>query len=257
MSIFFDSSAYLNSLLNSGRAVASPLTAQEAARLKELTYKDSRKLLYSSIISISDAVSGIQKQRFSWSTVQLYYSTFYSVRSILCDNDVIYFHHSGKPYCLNLKAGETIRKPDRSVGGSTHKWSFFEFERQFPQSPLIAQVIDNQDPFQWMMHKREEANYKRARFIEPNCPDEFTRVASGEIRRFLDAYCQDDTYAFDKDHAILSFPIYCLSYAIRNMSSNSSYTLEDIDLTHTDGYFLDKKGPIGCLIKLKNSIVSG
>lgn len=254
MSELFDCSSRIIEIIQNSGGLDHVLTGEEVEELRRLASIDSQKLLYSAALSIGDAVYGIQKRRFSWSIVQLYYSAFYSVRALLCDNDVIFLHIDGKPYELHIQPGSSLAHPPNPTRGSTHKWSFYKLSKHFSASPLISQTIDGLDPFKWLMERRESVNYRRARFVEPNCPPELERIASGSIRNFLETYENDDTYSFDRDHAMVAFPIYCLRYVVTNLRGVDKYLISDQEFRKMDSYFVDKDGKLPSLIRLKAKI---
>lgn len=134
-------------------------------------HNDAVSYIYSATITIADALRGISQNFFTWATVKLYYATFYSCQALLALDDICVFYVNNKPFSIEVKAGSSpqIKK------GQTHKIVLNEFRRQGVVPRLISQNIEYVDPLDWLMTKREEANYKVAKFQEPNNPKHFQK----------------------------------------------------------------------------------
>lgn len=223
------------------------LNAHQATNLQLQLYEDARDYLYSAAVSVGDAVQAIQLELYSWATVKLYYSLFYALRSILATSQrAIIYHTNGSkstPYLLECNPGKSPVK----LSGNTHKVVIQQFSNAFPSSFLLSQEIELKKPFTWIMEKREEANYKNARFYEPLRPPFFKGVVSSSMRQTISTYVDDTTgtYAFDPDHAILALPIKVLSFAEKSLVSVSPLLkFSDDDLAFLCGLFRDRHGII-------------
>lgn len=219
----------------------NPITA---AMLALELAEDAKSYYYSAIVSIGDAVQGIQREMFSWSTVKLYYSVFYSLRAILAVHKCAILYHvvgqKGTPYRLLAAAGQAPTK----ISGNTHKVVLQQYTLQFPGAPMVTQLIGLDKPFDWMMDRREETNYKNAKFHEPAAPVFFKNIASGNIRQILLAYIHDNgAYAFDPDHAILALPIAAIQAAKTAFTAKiPSVALTEDEGKYLAGLFRDKHG---------------
>jgi hypothetical protein len=254
MSELFESAGYALSLVATN--VDTPLTDVTSNRLNLLSRNDANKLLHNAIVTYADAIAGIEHQRYSWAVVKLYYCTFYAVRGILYENGIILIYLNGKPLQIVCSPGERATPPPKSVAGSTHKWAYHTFQTRFPSNPLLSQQIDNLVPFQWMMKQREEVNYKRAMCYEPGCPKIFNKTIGEDVRKQIVQYLDDDTLAFDPDHAILAFPLYVLGYAGKNRRSLNSRVISSGVSKALDKFLADRKGQIQALVALKDSFSS-
>ncbi|WP_368900371.1 hypothetical protein [Mixta calida] len=199
---------------------------QMASDLSSALHHDALNYLYSALISYGEALNGIAKGFYSWSTVKLYYSSFYALRSILALDNVCIFYMDSKPYTLFARTGENPAK----AAGTTHKVVMAVFSKNYPSSPFVTQEIDFVPCFDWIMGEREAANYKNGKFIEPSAPNIYIKCKES-LQVNLNHYLKDNNYlyCFDKDHAMLSLPIEILKVAKNNLLSKSSYRFSASD----------------------------
>lgn len=142
---------------------------------------------------------------------------------------------------LFAQAGSSPTKLD----GTTHKVVLSRFSNINPHHFILSQDIDLINPFDWLMARREEANYKNARFWEPLAPAHFCKIESGGLRPHVKEYCGSDytLYLFDKDHAMLAYPLHVIRVVVTLLKSNG-ISLSDEDIKQLKSYLCDKSGPI-------------
>jgi hypothetical protein len=181
------------------------LTVGEAGILRNCLQDDGTKSLYSAAVSLADALRGIHEGFYTWATVKLYYSVFYTAICQLALHDTVLFYIGNTPCAIHANAGEMLTKQS----GTTHAVVLDLFARLFPNSPFLSQTIDFQPPLKWLRERREDANYKNPRFVEPDSPAYFRGVTKDGVRKATLAYLSTNgmTYLFDTDHAMLAFPL--------------------------------------------------
>lgn len=208
--------AFVGSLGTGGAFLDRGLTSAEATQANLLLQVDATNYLYSACVSIGDSIQAIDRALYTWATVKLYYSNFYLLRCLLALSGFALVYEGSKPRTITCKAGEGPVSLNGVKG--THKAVVSYFTKSFPHSALLSQSIGGDKPFDWLMQRREEANYGSARFGDPQCPSHFSIIARNGIRRTLTSYIDDTTYlyAFDPDHAMLALPIEALKLAITN-----------------------------------------
>ena len=101
--------AYVGTLFQ-GTPVASVITSHvlkqsEATTLQRHLQNDAVSYIYSSAISIGDAIGGIQRELLTWATVKLYYATFYACRAMLALDGVCIFYIGTKLLFLRQSLG--------------------------------------------------------------------------------------------------------------------------------------------------------
>ena len=208
--------------------------------IKDCLMDDASNYVYSAAISIADAINGIRRGLVSWATVKLYYSVYYACRGILALNSVGIIYVGGTPFTLDANPGNKIIKRN----GQTHKIVLNEFSVRNIEYSLLSQEIDLQPPLDWLMGKREIANYKNSRFWEPGVPDYFKKIFDIGIRKSINGYFTDfDLYAFDPEHAILAYPIKSLKIAYELLDARGKKWEID-DKKYIMNLFKDNNGPL-------------
>lgn len=240
-----------NNLLTTASSISTiesySISSAQAFALKNHLKNDALSYIYSSIVSIGDATLGIKKELLTWATVKLYYATFYALRSLLAINEIciFYFKSSKKntPFVLSAQPGQI---PKKGSSGQTHKLVLSEFKKRNFEPRLLSQLIGVQEPLEWLVEKREEANYKIAKFAEPNIPKHFEKIIDSGLRRAIREYLLDssDLYMFDPDHAILAYPLRVIQIAYRQLMASNGFSLRDSEVSYLCQLFTDQSGPI-------------
>ncbi|WP_157755180.1 hypothetical protein [Variovorax boronicumulans] len=218
------------------------LNVRDAGAMTVALQQDSKDAIFSGALSIAEAVQGLDRGLYTWSTVKLYYSVFYLTRAILglSGTALIYVRHS--PYSWKSSSGH----PPVKRSGTTHKAAFATFTSNHPNHVLISQTVGTDAPFDWLMSLREQANYKLPKFLEPLAPQHFKSVEKHGARQMLRAYLNDGAhlYDFDPDHAMLAFPVATLKEAVAVLCSTTGSTLPQADLTLLAQQCADRLGPV-------------
>lgn len=228
--------------LASGAISSRALTATEAATLAASLHEDARDAIYSGVLSIAEAIQGLDRQLFSWTTVKLYYSVFYIARAALGLHGVGIIYPDRTPYAWIAAAGQTPTK--RS--GTTHKAVLEAFRLYRSGSVLVSQQIGTEDPFAWLMAKRESVNYKVPKFCEPAAPPHFKFIERHGVRRLVGEYVADEShlFTFDPDHAMLAFPIAGLKLLLNDLKASGAARLLPEDATFLASQVFDRNGPL-------------
>jgi hypothetical protein len=177
---------------------------------------DASNYYYSACMSVVDGLRAVDAGFYTWSAVKMYYSVYYALRAVLAWDNVAIFRVAGTrrtPFHVNATPGKS---PVFSPGRGSHQSLLNSFRALRPNDLLLSQPIDQAaDGLGWLLEKREEANYVIPRFCEPTTPEHFEQIRETGIRRAISAYLDPANIglAFDKDHAIVSFPLLVLRTA--------------------------------------------
>lgn len=203
--------------------------------------QDAKDAIFSGALTIAEAVQALDRRQFTWSTVKLYYSVFYLMRSTLALNGTCIVYSNKTPYTWTCSAGEMPKK--RS--GTTHKAALDGFKTHLPNHVLISQTIGLDHPLDWLMARREAANYKLLRFTEPDAPEHFKIVERFGTRRSVRDYIADQghVFTFDPDHAMLSFPIAAMKEVLTTLSRVTGSGLASADSSFIARQCYDRTGP--------------
>ena len=247
------SSSYINdNLIPSvpGGIDALVLNETQSENLNKILIRESNYYFYTSSVTLADALRGIGADYYSWSIVKLYYSVFYSIRGSICIDNMCFFYHNKKPYILEASPGSfASRVPIPKKERTTHGVAIALFKYIYNNTPLIGQQIDNEEVVDWIKKHREEINYKNLKFSEPEIPAPLGIVSNHTCRDLLEAYINDTKYdyEYDRDHAIIAYPVR-LWYSLRKkMDYSGGYLLNDDEIKYLQKIFRDKVGPISCI----------
>ncbi|WP_186048275.1 hypothetical protein [Burkholderia gladioli] len=240
---------HLKTVALGGKLSTVVLNAVQAAALRQALSRDAADYVYSGIVSIGDAVQGIERNLFTWATVKLYYAVFYMTRAVLAAHGTAIFYDGTKPYSWESTAGVMAVKRD----GPTHKAVLTSFGAVLPSNPLLSQPIGVEGALDWLMKRREEVNYTSPRFSEPNAPAHLDLIARTGVRKSVSAYLKDNSflYAFDPQHAILAFPIEALKLVLKSKTTGGAgIILANSDRKYLASLYVDKTGPLAEAVNL-------
>jgi uncharacterized protein (UPF0332 family) len=226
---------------------AKVLTPLEAAGLSTALRADAGDLYYSAWVTFIDALRGVENGFYTWATVKLYYAVFYAFRASLAYNNECAFHVGRSAFAVTARPGES---PVSCTDPGTHKVVLKMFAQKNPGHALISQQIDLVDAVDWLVEKREAANYRTARFSEPDCDPAFEQLISNGFRRTINAYLSESTflYVFDPDHAVVAYPLCALQLIGTQLSAGGLTVLSEIEKTFLLAQARDKAGKLAGLI---------
>lgn len=184
-----------------------PLSHVEAATLSNALTDDGRSVAQTVFASLADALISISGQRFTWATIKLYYTVFYTLKALTMLDGISVFYRGSSPFSVTAKAGDVFKRRN----GNSHSIVFDEFRSEFQSDILLSQPIGNVDALSWIEELRNLASYKTAPFPDPQ-PGQHFLNASERLRLNVSTYFNDDVpiYAFQEDHAIVALPILAL-----------------------------------------------
>ncbi len=231
------------------------LSAADAQRVQQALTEDAKDYYFSGLLSFVEALRGPQCGLYSWATVKFYYSVFYTLRAILALNNVAIFYISDRspPWVIRV---ESFKTANPIKEGNTHKAVLDSFEQFLPRHQLV-QPIGADNASDWLKQRREEANYRNARFPEPGVPPHFAfvvndggRKANDGVRRALQRYThpQNDMDAFDPVHAMIAYPYLALRLAKRHFLSLNLDPLTNADRETIFPHCRDERGSLPDLL---------
>jgi len=226
---------------NNSAAKALVLNSSQAAKLQSALEEDARGAIYSGIVSIADAFSGIQRGYFSWAVVKLYYSCFYFSKAALARRGIGVFYVGRSPFLIEAQPGSS----PTSQPGNSHTVVTALYKKRIVGGAMNSQPIDGIHAFDWMTEKREAVNYKDIRFSDPVVPACFATIDSLGIRRVVGDYLGDRTlYAYDAAHAIVALPLAALVDEFSSAMRFGGLGLSNVEVSQLRSFLADQKGPI-------------
>ncbi|HEV7335456.1 MAG TPA: hypothetical protein VGO06_05755 [Bosea sp. (in: a-proteobacteria)] len=217
-----------------------PLDQAQAASFRAALQSDAGAVAQVALASFCEAISGIADSRYSWATVKLYYSAFYSIKSLLMMKNYSIFYIGRSPHLYKASAGEVPVK--RS--GNSHSVCFSVFLDVFSTEDVLSQEIDGVNPLQWIEENRNLISYRTAPYDDP-APSPLYHIAAGRIRKHLTAYMDDNSYlySFDKDHAMIAYPVLLLKKVALEFNNIAPNTIININK-----HYIDILNRSGCFV---------
>lgn len=178
-------------------------------QLLSCCYRDAVGYYYNAIVSFAQGLYSFTKKNYSWSTVQLYYSVFYSCRAILGFDKFVIIR---KGNLFRIKVAEK-EKAQIMKSRNDHKATIDLYIKSYKNTDfLLSNNIDDSDFFTWIANLREITHYRQNHFKEPNyltCFDHIvTELKSGKtIGSLLEHYSNDwQIYCFQEEFAAFIGP---------------------------------------------------
>lgn len=227
------------------------LSAAESDALAAVLRADADDMYYSSCVTLLEALLGLRRHCYTWATVKFYYSTFYALRAALALNGDCLFYIKSTPYHIKAAVGAA----PSGKSGNTHYAAIALFSALRKGHFLLSQKIGITEPLEWLTERREEANYRKARFGDPAAPDHFRFVETDGVRKLLETYIQDgesgsDTYTFLPDHAVFAYPLRALLLIGREFKKAGGASVEREEVVFMDDLGRDSSGQFPRLMQL-------
>jgi hypothetical protein len=179
---------------------------------------------YSAIVSFAEAVSGLQNSSSSWAIVRLYYSCFYSIRSLLMSEGIVPFN-GGSEMMLDTSGMRFLKG-----GSSSHHWNWSSITRTRLKGQWYWSS-DSQAAYEKLRSHRESVNYTHG-FTDPDQHSCLIAQEANFLRRFR-SY-RDDVeffYTYLDDHLALAYPTK-LIFQLDTLMLQRSLVFSDEKLAH-------------------------
>lgn len=199
------------------------LTKTEADLLKTSIKEDALDFFYNAALSFAEGIDSIYQRRYSWATVKLYYSVFYSLRASMASKNIAILVNQGI-LRLKLKEAETPYGTNNKKYKSTHKGTINHYTDLYSGSDiLLTNTIDGLNTYQWLEELRDITNYREVCFVDPQCINPWSifdeALSSGKLTELLTRLQEDDHYifCFQEDYAAVAIPIKRLQQTVKDL----------------------------------------
>lgn len=186
------------------------LTKSQCQDLQILAKSDAQEIYVKGLITLCEAIRGIDTAAHSWAAIKLFYSVFYFIRASTLVRWYATIKNSGF-FVFDLQSGDL---PSRQNSRNDHDCTFKLWKAVNNDSDvLLGNLIDGVESYAWLQANRDQVNYRQKSFLDPTPPDFLTlaasRAANGRLDELLKAYFEDSAlvYCFQPDHASLCLPI--------------------------------------------------
>ena len=207
--------------------LSTTLTQVQAQQLHSALGTEVTEYYYKSILSLIEAIEALREDLYSWTTVKLYYSAYYSTKAYLLLYDYAILRAERRLYYIKARPGEAFVK---CTNTTDHKAAFELLCKFFPGDYLLSNTVDSISAYDWIMSKREEVNYRDISFHEPNPPEFWETInhelCSASVLELIDRLVHDSSglYCFQADYAILGVPLKRLELTVSSMKAIGLFT---------------------------------
>ncbi|MBR2506440.1 MAG: hypothetical protein IKB70_05915 [Bacilli bacterium] len=189
------------------------LSSEQEAELKSNIIYDGIGFYYNALVSFFQGLLSLRNNSVSWACIELYYSTYYSLRALLASNDYTIIRYNGL-YLLKILENQYPSKKNSREYNTDHKGTINYYVDHFRDSDyLCSNEIDGKIFYEWMMDLRETTNYRNIHFNEPDQFDileEYViKIAKDKesIKDILDCFEADwDYFCFSEESAWIAGP---------------------------------------------------
>lgn len=154
---------------------------------------------YAGAVSYAEAITGLRVGSTSWAVIKLYYSSFYSIRTLLLLNGVIPFNCEGE-MLYDTTTGRFLKG-----GRSSHHWNWISIRKTDAKNSWFSSQ-DSQDTYERIREHRENVNYTHS-FKDPE-PHSSMNMLNADIAKSFRTYRDDSDffYTYLPEHLILAYP---------------------------------------------------
>ncbi len=179
---------------------------------------------YAAIISYVEAITGLKNGLSSWGVIRLYYSSYYSIKSMLLAGDFVPFN-SDKEMILDVSSGKFYKG-----GKSSHNWNWALIRNTLVRGEWFFSQ-DSQEAYEKLRKHRENVNYTHC-FTDPNIHECLNNEEMNFDKRFAN-YRDDDEfmYTYLDDHLSIAYPTK-LIFALEKMLETQRLKLDSERVRH-------------------------
>ncbi len=182
---------------------------------------------YKSLLSYVEGVKSAGEKCYSWATVKLYYSVFYSLRAFLACNKIAFVRagtKNSKLLYFKIQSGEKYK----SCPGSTDHKGTIEVQKMYfaKQDFLLSQEMieggNTMSSYEWLARRREEVNYKDIMFRDPEPFQYWEEIENSIVKDGMGNTVKkmlDDNWSlcFQDEYGILGIPTKRLLLTVQAM----------------------------------------
>ena len=238
---FFLTRGYLNNIQ------AYRLAAIDLGIARVALTSDVNAFFINGLISFASAIHSLNKDNYSWSFIQSYYSLFYFARAFNGINDYAIVYNNLKPYSIKIQPAEGFKK----LSGNSHDVVLNQFKQHFHTDTLLSSNIEGKSPVDWFNKSRNLINYTLNPLTDPEPPINLYKH-NKDLRKLINTYLNDDyhVYTFDPKHCYIAYPLQVFNriykYYLDNDLKNEYFNDETLDYFKVN--FADEKGALTSII---------
>lgn len=218
------------------------LDSLDENKLRGLIIEDAKSYYQKGLISFCEAVYGIKNQRYTWSIVKLYYSTFYLLRADILLSGYYLIRCVSLFYGKAKKSTKLEKFHIPKVRGD-HQYTTFFAKKLHEEGKRIDVIqdmlIEDILPYFWLMKQRERVNYQFKEFLDPLVDDilevPVDYIKTGGEKKLYSLYDNDEhkIYCANEQHACVAIPYNKLKILQKDFSTkNNNFTITELLRQH-------------------------
>lgn len=185
------------------------LSADQANTSMLCLRDDAADLYYKAILSLCKGLNSLFRGYHSWPVVNLYYSSFYSMRAHLAALGTGIVKNRGI-YRWTATSGTSPEKVDVKGVRGDHQATLAAFRKVVRRDVLETNTVEGIGTYNWLMEQRNSVQYRDRVFSEPD--PQYFHANIFDVAKFrtqVEQYILDriPVYCFDPDHCMLAAPI--------------------------------------------------
>ncbi len=192
---------------------ALKLDAQNVDDLQKMLCADAGDIYFKGLLSLCEGIQSISRGLYSWATVKLYYSLFYFLRCSLAAMGYAVVRNKSL-YVLKIAERENPKKKSTKRFRNDHLGAINIYKDIFGDRDILqSNSIGGANPYEWLMERRNQVNYRERKFHEPDVGKLWEQIAKGIENDSLESLVwmyikdKDYVYCFQEEHACLALPL--------------------------------------------------
>ena len=198
-------------------------------------YRNAKKddiinFYYKALLSFSEGLAAVSRKNYTWATIKLYYSVYFSLRtSLLCKN-IVLVRAAKHLYKFKISSGAIYNKPKDMTdhGGTIHTYVDLFKHTDF----LCSNTLEGSNVYLWLKNCREIVNYKDTVFHDPETTDIWNDIImlidKLDIKKTLSSFIKEkDKYCFLPEYAILAIPLNRILMVAQEVKNETFENLDD------------------------------
>lgn len=188
------------------------LSTSDVVNLNSKITLDGVGFYYNSLVSFLSGCLSIKENSVSWGCIEIYYSLYYCIRSILYFNNYALIRDKkGSLILINNIVNYVPTIKSHKKYNSDHEGTINYYADVFGETDymLTNKFEDDMSYYEWMRNIREITNYRQNVFLEPDSFDLLnivvTQIKKNKLDDLLKTIKNDwDLYCFSPKYALIS-----------------------------------------------------
>ena len=216
----------------SGKAIKSlPVDFADLARYRIEKNRDMATFYYKAVMSLAEGIACVARKNYTWATIKLYYSTYFSLRASLLSRYYVLVRANRNLYYFEIKPGAVFLSPQKD--NTDHGGTIEVYENIFGSSDFMCiDEIEGVSLLAWLKNCREIVNYKDEEFHDPEVSELWEyidrKMESTSVSMLVDEFInKKKECCTSSDTAIVAIPINRILMTSQDIRNNGISAMTD------------------------------